>query len=202
MLKNNNQKAVKRLSERSLRQNRIRNIFVILAIVLTTFMFTTVFGIGFSVAQNTNVMWLRKQGTKSTVWLKQPSKGQIGRVKEAASLNAAGIEIPADEFTDSSGKAKVALDYYNSTEWEENFTPAVSDIVGDYPQKEKEIMLSKAALAYLDIGKPEKGMEISLQKGKEIKVFSLSGWYTDYAYATGNFMGLFLRHISTRLGLR
>ena len=67
MLKNNNQKAVKRLSERSLRQNRIRNIFVILAIVLTTFMFTTVFGIGFSVAQNTNVMWLRKQGT-SELW--------------------------------------------------------------------------------------------------------------------------------------
>lgn len=201
MLKNNNQKAVKRLSERSLRQNRIRNIFVILAIVLTTFMFTTVFGIGFSVAQNTNVMWLRKQGTKSTVWLKQPSKGQIGQVKKAASLNAAGIEIPAGEFTDSSGKAKVALGYYNSTEWEENFTPAVSDIVGDYPQKEKEIMLSKAALAYLDIEKPEKGMEISLQKGKEINVFSLSGWYTDYAYATGEFHGFVSKAYVDALGL-
>lgn len=201
MLKNNNGKAVKRLSERSLRQNRIRNIFVILAIVLTTFMFTTVFGIGFSFAQNSNIMWLRRQGTKSTVWLKQPSKKQIEQVKKAGSLNAAGIKIPAGEFTDSARKAKVMLDYYNPTEWEENFMPAVSDIAGDYPEKEKEIMLSKAALAYLDIGKPEKGMEISLRKGKKVKVFSLSGWYTDYSYATGEFHGLVSKAYTDALGL-
>lgn len=47
MLKNNNQEAVKRISRRSLKQNRIRNMFAVLAIILTTFMFTTVFSIGF-----------------------------------------------------------------------------------------------------------------------------------------------------------
>lgn len=51
MLENNNQIAVKRLSTRSLKQNKIRNLFAVLAIVLTTFMFTTVFSIGFSLAK-------------------------------------------------------------------------------------------------------------------------------------------------------
>lgn len=51
MLKNNNQEAVKRISRRSLKQNRIRNMFAVLAIILTTFMFTTVFSIGFSLGK-------------------------------------------------------------------------------------------------------------------------------------------------------
>ena len=73
MLKNNNQTAVKRISVRSLKQNRIRNMFAILAIILTTFMFTTVFSIGFSLAKNINAMMLRQQGTKSTIYLPNPT---------------------------------------------------------------------------------------------------------------------------------
>ena len=56
MLKNNNQEAVKRISRRSLKQNRIRNMFAVLAIILTTFMFTTVFSIGFSLGKNMNYL--------------------------------------------------------------------------------------------------------------------------------------------------
>ena len=73
MLKNNNQTAVKRLSDRSLKQNRTRNIFVILAIVLTTFMFTTVFTIGFSLAENMSIFMLRQQGTKTTITVHIPA---------------------------------------------------------------------------------------------------------------------------------
>lgn len=74
MLKNNNQEAVKRISRRSLKQNRIRNMFAVLAIILTTFMFTTVFSIGFSLGKNMNIMMLREQGTKSTIYLDNPTE--------------------------------------------------------------------------------------------------------------------------------
>lgn len=43
MLRNNNQAAVSRIYHRMLKQNKVRNVIVILAIVLTTFMFTAVF---------------------------------------------------------------------------------------------------------------------------------------------------------------
>lgn len=201
MFKNNNETAIKRLSNRSLKQNRIRNIFAILAIVLTTFMFTSVFGIGFSLARNMSVMMLRTQGTKTTITLKQPSKEQIKEVKKAKNLNAAGIRIPAGVFTNSSGNEKVELTYYDTTEWEKNFVPAISDIEGSYPQKEKEVMLSKVALGSLGIENPKKGMEISLRGGKGKKIFYLSGWYTDYAYATGEHKGFVSKAYIEALGL-
>ena len=61
MLKNNNQTAINRIYHRMLKQNRVRNVIVILAIVLTTFMFTAVFTLGFSMARNINQMQLRLQ---------------------------------------------------------------------------------------------------------------------------------------------
>ena len=64
MLKNNNQEAVKRISRRSLKQNRIRNMFAVLAIILTTFMFTTVFSIGFSLGKNMNINDAERAGYK------------------------------------------------------------------------------------------------------------------------------------------
>lgn len=59
MLRNNNQAAVSRIYHRMLKQNKVRNVIVILAIVLTTFMFTAVFTLGFSIAKNLNQMQLR-----------------------------------------------------------------------------------------------------------------------------------------------
>ena len=201
MLKNNNQTAVKRLSCRILKQNRTRNIFAILAIVLTTFMFTSVFGIGFSLAQNMSVMMLRKQGTKTTITLKRPSGKQIEEAKRAENLNAAGIRIPAGVFMDSSGNIKVELVYYDKTEWEQNFMPAISDIEGSYPKKEQEIMLSRAALSSLEIKKPKKGMEVFLQGESGETKFFLSGWYTGYANATGEHQGLVSKAYTKALGL-
>lgn len=69
MLRNNNQAAVSRIYHRMLKQNKVRNVIVILAIVLTTFMFTAVFTLGFSIAKNLNQMQLRLQGTRSSIYI-------------------------------------------------------------------------------------------------------------------------------------
>lgn len=201
MLKNNNQIAIQRLSIRSLKQNKARNLFVILAIVLTTFMFTAVFSIGFSMAKNISIMMLRQQGTKASIRLEQPEQEQVRQAKCARNLNAAGIRISLGAFTDGKGKANYLLDYYDKTEYEENFLPAVSDVEGDYPEKENEIMLSKVALEVLQIKKPEKGMDIVLKSGKEEKTFRLSGWFMDYAYSQKGYQGFVSKRCVDSLGL-
>ena len=43
---NRNKKAVKRVEKGMMKANRIRNLFAVFAIVLTTFMITTVFSLG------------------------------------------------------------------------------------------------------------------------------------------------------------
>ena len=149
MLRNNNQTAVKRLGRRCLKQNRMRNLFAILAIILTTFMFTSVFSIGFSLGKNMNIMFLRQQGTKTSITLNCPSEEQIAEAKKAKELNAAGLKIPLEPATNEAGDVNLVLEYYNKTEFEENFSPAVSDIKGAYPAKEDELMLSKAGLSAL-----------------------------------------------------
>lgn len=201
MLQNNNKAAVRRISSRTLKQNKVRNIFVILAIILTTFMFTSVFSIGYSVAQNVNIMMLRQQGTKASVTLKKPSDKQVTQAKKAEHLFAAGIQIPAGRAADSQKKVTLLLDYYDETEFEDNFTPAVSDIVGDYPKSKNDIMVSLAGLQALGIEKPKKGMEIRLVKNSSECAFCLSGWFMDYTIGKLAFQGLVSDAYVQSLGL-
>ena len=49
---NNNKEVIKKITNRSLKTNKVRNIFAILAIVLTTFMISSVFSIGVSFIEN------------------------------------------------------------------------------------------------------------------------------------------------------
>ncbi|WP_295219602.1 ABC transporter permease [Ruminococcus sp.] len=202
MLKNNNQGAVKRIAARSMKQNRMRNLFAVLAIILTTFMFTTVFSIGFSLGKNLNTMMLREQGTKAAVFLDSPTETQIAQAKQCDHLNAAGLQIEAGsaQKPENSG-TKIALRYYDKTEWEENFLPAVSDVTGNYPTNKMEIMLSKAALDALEISQPKSQMDITVTVDGEQQTFQLSGWFTDYCYTAGGFQGFVSKAYTDSLGL-
>lgn len=190
MLKNTNQAAVKKLAARSLRQNRVRNLFTILAIILTTFMFTTVFSIGFSLGKDLSIMMLRHQGNKRSICLNQPEREQIEQVKKAKYLDAAGIQVPARLATDTSEKINIRLDYYDTTEFEKNLTPAISNIHGVYPEKMDEIMISQAGLSALHVKEPKQGMDIVLVMDSVQKTFHLSGWFTDYSSSAGGFQAL------------
>ena len=57
-MKNNNGALIRRLSVKSLRKNKMRNLFAAAAIVLTGLMFTVLFslGIGFTQATQTELM--------------------------------------------------------------------------------------------------------------------------------------------------
>lgn len=63
--------------------------------------------------------------------------------------------------------------------------PAYTDIIGSYPLKADEIMLSASSLQQMNIDHPEVGMEIELRTilsegAEETAIFTLSGYYTDY----------------------
>ena len=84
----------------------------------------------------------------------------------------------------------IALQYYDTTEWEKHFQEAISKINGKYPTGENEIMLSEDALSQLGIETPELNMEIPLsyydKTGQQEKTFTLNGWFHTY---TGAGMG-------------
>ena len=62
--------------------------------------------------------------------------------------------------------------------------PTYTNVLGNYPQKKDEILLSERALKKLGISEPEQGMEINLDVYKYVfehskEKFKLCGWYTD-----------------------
>ena len=78
---NNNKEIIKRITNRSLRTNKVRNIFAILAIILTTFMMSSVFSIGISFVKNYGIMKTRLAGTTANISLQNPTEEQISKIK-------------------------------------------------------------------------------------------------------------------------
>lgn len=188
MLKNDNRDAVKRISRRSMKMNRVRNVFSILAIVMTTLMFTTVFTLCYSIYKNMDIMLTRQQGTKASIYLYNPTRSQLDAARDTDGVRAAGVRIsagyaPLDEEEDT----VIYLYYYDETEYEKNHLPAVTDVQGNYPVQNDEVMLSLNALSALGIEAPDLGMpiELTLGDGTE-RTFSLSGWFKDYASFSGS----------------
>ena len=202
MLKNNNQEIVRKIAFRSMKQNRIRNGIVILAVILTTFMFTTIFTIGASMAEGMMVMLTRQQGTRSSIYLNNPTTEQIQQITDNHDLYAVGLQIQTGTAYDSKDETTaILLSYYDETEFEKNFTPAISDICGNYPTDSTAIMLSKNALEALQIETPKINMEIPLLVNGTVKSFTLSGWFTDYSSPQGGFQGFVSKSYTDALGL-
>ena len=68
------------LSQRSFQQNKGRNLVAVLAIVLTTMMFTTLFTLAQSMGRNMTEMYLRQSGTKAHASTKQITDEQIAQL--------------------------------------------------------------------------------------------------------------------------
>lgn len=199
MLKNNNQEVIHRLSRRSMKAERTRNLFAVLAIVLTTFMFTTVFSIGISLMKNMNIMKMRNVGSGSCIWLEQPSEKQMKQIRDMQDVKAMGVQTAAGSRLEASGEKTVALWYYDTTEYQKNYMPSISRIHGTYPKKQDQIMLSEASLAVIGVKKPEIGKKVILYDGQRRETFILSGWYRDYVY--GKAAGLVSKEYVRKMGL-
>lgn len=185
---NNNKEVIKKITNRSLKSNKIRNIFVIVAIVLTTFMISSVFSIGLNFAKNYNTMNLRLQGSTTTITLQNPTDNQFDKIKDLGLFNSVGKEINVGKVSLedlAKNKTKIVIKYYDKESFTKQITPCISNIKGNYPQKENEVMMSKKALDFLGESKIKIGdkINISYKIGSKIynKEFILRGYYTDYS---------------------
>ncbi|MCM1399608.1 MAG: ABC transporter permease [Clostridium sp.] len=192
MLKNNNKTAVKRISRQSLKNNRARNVFSMLAIMLTTIMFTTIFTLCFSLYENIETMFVREEGTAANIFYQHPTYEQLEAVKGLKHINAVGVQIYAGAvYIPKMEGEYIYFNYYDETEFEEHFMPAISDVEGHYPVQENELMLSASSLDALGIDKPAEGMKLAFDFfGGGSKEFVLSGWYQDYMNYSGSKGGL------------
>ena len=184
---NRNKDIIKRVEKGMMKANRTRNIFAIVAVILTTFMITTVFSLGINYKENMDLMGVRTSGTNANVMLAMPTKEQEKEICDLDYVDTVGKQYMIGTVSgknEADRDLTIAMQYYDHTEWEKHYKEAISNINGSYPKKENEIMLSENALSQLGIKKPKLDMEIPLsyvsKDGEQKDTFTLSGWFRSY----------------------
>lgn len=170
MLKVNSKKCIGRLSSRSLKNNRIRNIVAVTAIMLTAMMFTTLFTIGMSVMDSFQMSTMRQVGTSSHAGFKFLTQEQYDKIKADPKLKDISYNIiigtaENPEFK----KMSVEIRYTEEKAAEWGFTEPTT---GTLPKKRLDIATSTKVLDLLGLPH-ELGVEVPL-------VFTASGGIKHY----------------------
>ena len=146
-----------------------------------------VFGNSFGKIQAEEIRLVRENGTASSGRIEDGTEEQYAKLKQLDYIKQVGKSIFVGEATDiSENNAKTICNvvWADSESWNNFLKPAYTNVIGSYPQKKEEILLSKRALKKLGISEPEQGMEINLDVYKGAfehskEKFELCGWYTD-----------------------
>lgn len=180
----NNKAIIKELAAAYEKENKSRNRILVLAITISIFLLYSSFSIASGKIQADYLLDVRGMGTIATVSLENGSSRQYEKMKSLPYLKAVGIKQIAARGTvqDSWSGSLIFLD---QDAYEKIMRPAYTDVEGEYPQKENEIMMSERCLTQLGIQNPQLGMDIFMdvefRNGvKEEKPFQLSGYYKDY----------------------
>ncbi|MDO4277002.1 MAG: ABC transporter permease [Eubacteriales bacterium] len=176
-MKNNNQKVVKKLSNRSLRKNKMRNIFAVAAIALTCMLFTVLASMGTGMVQVTQEQTMREVGTKLHAGLKGVTAEQMEKITADPRVKDFSWNIyigSAENILKRSGEIRYAQD---SKELENSFVELKE---GSLPKNEDDLIVDTFVLDELKL--PYKlGVQVPLSfsfHGEQIeKTFTVCGWY-------------------------
>lgn len=198
MFHNNNKAKARSLAIRCLKANKKRNIFIIVAIVLTSFMISSVLSIGVSYYQSIMMREQRMQGSISHLAFGTPTQEQIDVLPNLDYVKHYGIGTTVGFITEPNKLNTLPIGYVDGTQWNEMFVPTFTDIVGTYPTKENEVMLSRYLLDRMDIENPSIGMEVDLSfqdpytEISTTDTFIVSGIYTEYTHSRpGGFVAVY-----------
>ena len=179
MYENNNKAIVNKLANRSIKASSMRNTFAILAIILTTVLFTTVFTIGISMIKSIEYSTMRQVGGLAHGGFKNLTTEEFEIIKEHKDIKEYGIVIQVSIAENSElAKRQVEIRYVDEKEAGYNFILPLTR--GDMPKKENEIVLDTITLDMLGL-EHEPGQDIILDysiDGKSYsKSFILCGYY-------------------------
>lgn len=205
MFPNNNRKVIAKLTSRSLQNNKTRNRFAILAIVLTTLLITSVFSIGMSYLKSMENQQLKMMGTLGHAALTMPTDAQVKQLEQLDYIKEIGLgaNVALVANTQQMGNISLSLHWFDQNEWNKFRLPILDEMAGKYPEAKNEILAPTWILKAMGINDPKLGMDITVTyyttdkagvRSDEItETFILSGWYTEYMnIRSGNIGSLFV----------
>lgn len=178
-MRNNNREIIRLLAFASYKKNRGRNRILIGAVAFVVITLFGVFSLSIGKIEADYLLYLRTSGTSAYTTLERPTDRQIKTIEGLSYIKETGKSVylgSTDVFT---------CEVLDKNAYETMQLPAYTDVHGDYPSKENEIMLPIRALKETGIENPKLNMKIpvklTLDSGETIKKeFRLSGFYTEY----------------------
>lgn len=172
----NEKKIMKEMVQGNLKVHRKRNLLLVLAITLTTILFTSVLEIGFGGMQSIQETQLKLSGMKADAELRFLDKEQFQKVQNSDLFESVGGRVPI-ALMEGETKRPIEIDYLDKVGMEAYY---LSLEEGKMPEDEKEVLLSEQALEELGI-KKEVGSHVPVSftlRGQEYNFdMRLSGWY-------------------------
>lgn len=162
------------LTNSSFRQNRGRNVVAVLAVVLTTMMFTALFTLAQSMGRNMTEMYLRQSGTKAHAGTKQITDEQITQLAAHPDIVHFGKSIVLGTAKNPCLAGRQVELRYGSDQYARDVFAYPT--TGRMPEQRDEIALDTQVLARLDIAL-ELGQSVTLEWENGTDTFTLCGWW-------------------------
>lgn len=163
---NNNRAIIKKLTSRSFHSNKTRNIIAVIAIALTTFLFTAVLTIGLGSTGTIKYNMERMVGSQADALVQGLSLEQFEQLKNNAMFEKVGCWIPV-AIMSNTNRLLVEVDYADQAQLELRFlTPRA----GTAPQKENEVLVSANVLEDMNI-EEQIGVSIPIEFSIQDKVY-------------------------------
>lgn len=176
-MKNNNGAAIRRLSARSLKKNRMRNLFAMMAIILTGVLFTAVFSLTSGVMQAIQEDTMREVGGRFHAGLKEATREQFEKTVQDPLIKDYNYNIFIGR-ADNIIKHSAELRYLPEEAWLENMFITLEE--GRLPVERNEIVVDTFVLDELQL---PHALDVKVPicfsfQGKEIKEeFVVCGYY-------------------------
>ena len=175
---NNNKAVIKKLANRSFRSNKMRNVIAVIAIALTTFLFTAVLTIGMGASGTLEYSMAKLMGSSADALVQGLSEKQFQQLKENAMFEKVGCWIPVEIMTNTNRRV-AEVDYADQNQLEiRMLTPRT----GSAPQKANEVLVSANILKDLNIEEKigaEIPVELKVRQSDQVYHFDMvvSGIY-------------------------
>lgn len=189
MRKVKNQKAIRRVADKTRKAAKSRNYIAVLAIALTALLFTSLFTIGGSIVEKQQEATMRQVGGSAHGGFKYLTQEEYDIVKRDKKLKEVSCRIlVGDAVNESLKKLRTEIGYYEDLEAKFSFCYPEE---GHMPKTEDEIVTSDLVLKAMGI--PCKvgekvPVEFTVNDKKYEKTFTLSGFYKGDTIAMSQIM--------------
>lgn len=186
-------KVLKKLALSNIKENRIRNMVLTIAIAAVSIMMLTIVGSGISYFKNFTTMNTRLKGTNAQGFINNLTEEQLEKLNHMNEISHIGKQYFLGIVDHAPSGAAIAVSAYDASEWENNIEPTIKDFKGKVPVKKNEILLSEETIKALDIDSSPIGTELLLTidwNGQKIEqTFLIVGTYKDFVISKARAAG-------------